>query len=424
MRQSILARLLTPLAVVSLLVLSPGLAWATPAHFLSADPVTPNPNCSIIVPPNPTSAGGLQTPYELFAPDARKNGQCHEASPAQSAFVEATILDPATGNLSIYRPLVIDRGTRPGVLPVPVTLPPNAVVGVWFGFQGTTLTLINGRGCVNGVFGSPFGQFAYCGAPEFFRAAHTAIQAGLLTLPPLGQAKDGQPCPTTRDFSVVDQDQSDNVITRYVVLGNGLIAQDNGAVGDTAGSTFLNNGSDNGLLDNFIVPALGCQLFTAPDLTAGGRLSSSLALNELFAEEQPAPVALVPPNDPMALINGKKSFAKTDLYRLGVDQLPLGATPPSDVAGSSESKSYKPHESPYHGFGFAPFAAFDTSRQYCLDLINFGQARLFLDRQFTTGQPSPDVAQAPELFGFLMQRFAASLTNLGCPAGVPPAGGN
>jgi hypothetical protein len=37
--------------------------------------------------------------------------------------------------------------------------------------------------------------------------------------------KDGKPCPTTRDFSVVDQDQSDNLPGGYLVPADGPIAQ-------------------------------------------------------------------------------------------------------------------------------------------------------------------------------------------------------
>ena len=300
--------------------------------------------------------------------------------------MEATILDPATGELSIYRPLVIDRGTRPAIATVQPTLPANAVVGIWFGFQGTTLTLAHGFGCVNGLFGSPFGQFAYCNAPAFFKAAHAAVAAGLLTIPPLGTALDGQPCPSTRDFSVVDQDQSDNVITRYIALADGRTGQDTGML--PPGATFLTNGSDNGLLSNFIQPALGCKAFTAPDQTAGGRLSVSLALNELQAEGQAAPVALVPPNDPMVLFNNHFAFPKMNLYRLGVDQEP----------------SYQPIEAAY----------------YCQNLIAVAPARFIADRTFEVGKPSPDVAQAPDLAQFLQVRFAATLTNLNCPTGTPP----
>lgn len=294
-------------------------------------------------------------------------------------------MDASTGQLSIYRPLVIDRGSRPAVHPVVPALPANAIVGIWFGFQGDTLTLLHAPGCVNGKFRSNFGQFAYCNAANFFQSAHIAIQAGALQIPPLGNAADGQPCPTTRDFSIVDQDQSDNVITRYVVEKDGRTRQDTGAP-TKADETFLNNGSDNALLNNFVQPALGCQPFQVPDLTAGGRMSSSLALNELQASLQGDPVALVPPADPMSLVDGKKDIVKNNLYRLGVDQ---------------------------------PFTKQDNSQQYCADLLDVGKARIQADAPFTTGQPSPDVAMAPDLFQFLVQRFQATLQNLGCPKGDP-----
>lgn len=377
-----------------------------------------NPNCTLVVPPAPLSAFGLATPYELVATDRRK-GQCHEASPAQAAFVEATILDPATGQLSIYRPLVIDRGTQPAVLPVVPTLPANAVVGIWFGFQGDVLTLAHAPGCVNGVFRSQFGQFAYCNAPAFFQAAQAAIQQGLLKVPPLGTAKDGQPCPTTRDFSVVDQDQSDNVVTRYVVFPNGQIAQDTGNPGALPnGSTFLNNGSDNGLLNNFIQPALGCMPFTAPDLTAGGRPSPSLALNELHAGLQGQPVALTPPNDPMTLVNNRKNFQKTNLYRLGVGQPLLGAGQPQPGTFPQLGTGQ------FFGFGFQSFFPQDTSREYCRQLITVATTRLSLDAPLEFGQPSPDIAMAPNLAVFLQVRLKNTLMNLGCPRGIPPAKGD
>jgi hypothetical protein len=81
----------------------------------------PNPNCTLIVPPAPLTAAGLGTPYRLKATD-RDGGRCHEANPEQSAFVEATILNPATGTLSTYHPLVIDDGTSPAAPVVPLVL--------------------------------------------------------------------------------------------------------------------------------------------------------------------------------------------------------------------------------------------------------------------------------------------------------------
>ncbi len=345
----------------------------------------PNPACTLIVPAAPLTAQGLATPYQLVATN-RRNGACHEVNANQSAFVEATIIDPATGALATYRPLVVDRGTQPAAPTVVPKLIPGSVVGLWFGFQGTTLTLSGARdGCVNGLPGSPFGQFAYCGAPEFFRAANAAIGAGKLKVPPVGMARDGQRCPTTRDFTVVDQDQSDNLTTSYLALAGGRTAQNNAAnIAALPVRTVLTNASDNGVLTRFIDPALGCTPFRAPDLTAGGTPAPSLALNELQAAAfQTQPMALVPLNDPMVQIKGKPSVAKVNLYRAGVDQPPLNP-------------------------------AVESPRGYCRDLATIAPARLLLDRPLSIVAPSPDPAAAKNLFGFLRQRLRASLTNLAC----------
>src|SRR4051812_20216769 len=138
--------------------------------------------CSLVVPAGPLTAKGLATPYELAGP-------CHEANPDTAAFVQATVVDPTTGSLSVYDPLVIDQGRRPAVAPVVPALPADAVVGLWFGFNGDNLklrgagnSLSDGR-CVNGLGKSIFGQFAYCNAPAFFAAASAAISAGRLKIP-------------------------------------------------------------------------------------------------------------------------------------------------------------------------------------------------------------------------------------------------
>lgn len=348
----------------------------------------PNPNCTLAVPSNPLTAQGLATPYVLTGTES--GGPCHEADAAQSAFVEATILDPATGKLLIYRPLVIDRGTRPAAAPVMPTLPAGAVVGIWFGFNGDTLTLADNRNslaqgsCVNGLGDSLFGQFAHCNAPAFFAAADSAIARNQLVIPPVGTAKDGMPCPTVRDFSLVDQDQSDNVTTTYVATPDGRTAQAAAGSARLGKTTTLTNGSDNRLLDAFVDPALGCTPFTAPDLTAGGAPSTSLALNELqAAAHQAQPVALVPPNDPMVQVDGKVSIPKANLYRAGVDQPPVNP-------------------------------AVDTPVGYCTNITAIGAKRLAMDMALLTGAASPDAAA--NLYEFLTQRLQTSLQNLNCPA--------
>ena len=344
-----------------------------------------NGDCTLIVPVRPLSAKGLATPYQLVATNPA-NGPCNEANKGQAAFVQGAVIDPATGQISIYNPLVIDQGTQPAAAPVVPKLPANGIVALWFGFNGNNLTLRGTHGslrqgnCVNGTNGSIFGQFAYCNAPAFFRAANRAIQAGLLQPPALGTAKDGQTCPSVRDFGVVDMDQSDNVITSYLVTANGQTAQATAAnVAALQNAQVQTNGSDNRLLAVAMDGALGCTPWMAPDLADPGQMLPALPLDELqAAAHQAAPIALVPAGDPMVLNNNNPDLNKVNAYRIGVDQ---------PLARSMRAAS---------------------TTTYCQHLLAIGPARIQLDMQFTQGQGSPDPAAANNLFTFLAQRFVAS----------------
>jgi hypothetical protein len=376
---------------------------------------TPNPNCTLIVPPDPLTARGLATPYQLTATDPA-NGPCNEANANQSAFVQADILNPATGQITTYDPLVIDKGTEPAIQPVAPQLPRNAVVAIWFGDNGTTLTLLKtnarqhnrGRGgrfsfgqffhiglsggangnCVNGLPGSPFGQFAYCNAPAFFRAANFLIAIHKITVPPLGTAADGLPCPTTRDFSIVDMDQSDNVQTQYLANGNGQTAQFSTAnQQQLQNATTISNPSDNALLSRFVDPALGCKAWQVPDIVNNNTPAATYGTDELqAAHEQSAPVALVPAGDEMVLANDKPNLFKVNLYRAGADQ-PFATT----LTGNNPTTA--------------------STTVYCQNLINVALPRLQRDMTLFQNKPSPDGgATATTLFGFLANRLNATLS--------------
>jgi hypothetical protein len=358
--RSVVLALATVVSVVAALAL-PGTAGA------ANDDV----NCTITVPDQPLTAQGLATPYVI-----RGGGQCKENNPNGAAFVQAAVLDPATGKIGVYDPLVVDQGNKAAVPPVTPTLPANAVVGIWFGFNGTNLTLAGpgARNCVNGVQGSIFGQMAYCNAEQFFAAAHTAK----VKPPPLGKAKDGKTCPSARDFSLVDQDQSDNTTDQYLVTKGGATAQDtpqNRAQLQGAGTAF--NGSDERLLSIAVNNALGCQSWMAPDLAdpTGAQQLTALPLNELQAEAQQRPVALTPAGDPMTLVDNEPNLDKLNAYRIGVNQPPV------------ESLDQAP------------------TKQYCSDLLNTGLPRLAQDQEFTQKAASPFPDQASNLFTFLAMRF-------------------
>src|ERR1700733_3838895 len=280
---------------------------ASPAVTGGAPIVTDaaNVNCDIIVPANPLSAQGLASPYLLTGPGGMSPAQsgCEMTNAAAlGAFVQATILDPATGRLWVYNPLVITEGTTPAIQPAVPALPGDAIVTLDFGFNGTDLTQVgatpdalNQGHCMNGMPGSIFGQVSFCDGASFFNAAFKDERAGKLKVPSAGTSSSmvvtdgamgtGNTCPVTRNFDMVDQDPSDNVTTEYLLNpATGQTAQDTASnAGNLQGSTLLLNGSDNTLLDAFIDPVLGCRPFMAPDLANNDMPTTSQALDELLA---------------------------------------------------------------------------------------------------------------------------------------------
>ena len=282
-------------------------------------------NCTLTVPTNPLSAQGLATPWQLG------DGCSMANAGTEGAFVEATILAP-NGQVQVYNPLVITAGTTAAATPAAPTIARGSQVIIDVGFNGTNLVL-QGQGarqgrCVDALGQSVIGQVSACNAVNFYNLANREIARGTLTVPPVGTSLDGQPCLTTRNFGMVDQDQSDNVVTTYLLNGNGQTAQNTTAnAAAIAGATTLVNGSDDKLLAAFLDPANGCTAFSAPDATATGGTSGSQALNELSARvNQQGTIAVVPVNDEMTLVGGAFSVAKTNVYRSLVDQPPRPAT--------------------------------------------------------------------------------------------------
>ncbi|GAC1502639.1 MAG: hypothetical protein NVS2B12_12390 [Ktedonobacteraceae bacterium] len=349
-------------------------------------------DCKLIVPAQPLTAQGLATPYQLTGV-GDDNENCKEANKLQAAFVQGAIFDPATSKISIYNPLVVDKGKKPAIDPVVPKLPQGAIVALWFGFNGNNLTLkgtdnsLQDGKCVDGLKKSLFGQFSYCNAPAFFDAARQAIQAGKLVPPALGTGNDGLTCPTVRNFGVVDQDQSDNVTTTYLADRKGRLAQMNAAnaaqlLGADAKTQV--NGSDNRLVAVALDGALGCNPWTAPDVADPGHMTTALPLNELqAAAHQAQPVALVPAGDPMVKIENDQSLRKLNLYRAGVDQPAV-----QDLDNAS-------------------------TQEYCKNLLATGPERILVDAKLTKGRPSPDPAAANNLFTFLAQRFNATFGPMG-----------
>jgi len=389
-----------------------GSGAAAPSSTASSPPVAVdanNVNCDIIVPANPLSAKGLATPYQLTGTDGMspaKSGCAMTNAVNLGAFVQATILDPATGQLWVYDPLVITEGTTPAVAPSVPSFPANSIVTIDFGFNGTDLFQVGATpdtlqdaNCMNGQTGSIFGQVSFCNGTAFFTAAFQDERERKLIVPSAGTTSKmvvtggaigtGNACPVTRNFEIVDQDPSDNVTSEYLLNpATGQTMQDTTSnAGNVAGSTLLLNGSDNTLLDLFIDPVLGCTPFMAPDLANNDMPTTSQALDELeAAANQPKEAALIPENDEMVLNNDKFDAAKTDLYRAEVGQ------PPVDAATNGTS----------------------SPAMYCRNMIDI-QVPFLAANQTLLAAGQPPVANVGDnLLTFLANRLSMSFTNLAC----------
>jgi len=343
-------------------------------------------NCTVTVPDRPLTAQGLATPWVLGDGCTWANGG------TEGVFIDATILAP-NGQIQVYNPLVINQGTTPAAAPTPPTIARGSQVILSAGFNGNALALV-GRGarqghCIDAYGNSLINQTPQCNAANFYRMANFEIARGLLKIPATGTGKDGQACQTTRDFALIDQDQSDNAVASYLFdPATGHAAQATAAnVVAMTGATVEQNGSDNGLLDKFVDPALGCTPFTAPNPTNPNGSSSSQALNELSARQnQKGMVALLPVNNPQLLVGGQFSLGKTNAYRMQTDQPRLARNTSLDR----------------------------NAAQYCQNMINIATPRLKLDAQFETDTASPVPDLGDNLADFLAARLSGSFDNLNC----------
>jgi hypothetical protein len=341
-------------------------------------------NCTLIVPDNPLSARGLATPWQL-------SDGCSEANPNEEAFVESTILAP-NGQLKIYDPLVITQGTTAAVTPVPPTIPRGSQVIIDVGFNGNNLVLEGAGayqgGCIDAFGNSIIAQTSACNASAFYADANAQIARGRLRVPRLGTGTDGQTCESTESFSLIDQDQSDNVVSNYLLTGNGQTAQYTVANKNAMdGATVLANGSDDGLIAHFVDPALGCRPFLVPDSTSPNGMDASQATNALSAQaDQRGTIALLPVNDPQLLVDGQFSIGKTNAYRTLTDE---------PLLPSSTNKD-------------------QNAAQYCQNMVNAAPSRLQLDMGKETGFTTPVPATGDNLATFMGARLASSFTNLNC----------
>ncbi|OQV09390.1 hypothetical protein CLAIMM_13516 [Cladophialophora immunda] len=341
----------------------------------AANTTTLDPNavdCQLQLPANALTAAGLLSPWQLLAPCSQSVGK------------------------------------TPQVAPVVPSIAAGSQVILFFGFNGNTLTLVDANGqdsdssptlqnlkCANGLPGAQgdvFGQVSWCNTVAFWDAANAAVAAGKLTVPPLGTDNNGNQCLSSRSFEIVDQDQSDNLPTKYLLLADGSTVQFTAAnVAKFPTATEIDNASDEALIADFVDPVIGCTPFKIPSIDDPGAMVSSMASQELQALlQQQEPIALAPLNDPDCLLtsNGEMSTAKTNAYRLGVNMPLLGNGAQTDNGSPTD---------------------------YCNNLIAIQPPFLAGFQTALTNAQTADPTVGTNLFTFLANRFLQSLTNLNCP---------
>jgi len=344
--------------------------------------------CVLQVPDIPLTPSGLMTPYILMGTN------CNQANVANSRFVHAVIVNTQTGALLAYDPLVISQGMTVISPPAPINFDTaNSVIGIWLGSNTNFLTLSNPTGiangrCVTGPAGSPFGQFGWCNADNFWAAVNNLIAASKIQLPPLGTAFDGLPCPTLRDFFVVDMDPDDGVTATYLVTAQNQVIQNTHANAANFNiQTTLANDGDNRLISVFVNPAIGCTTLVLPNAADPGFFQPSLPINVLHALlYQQVPLALTPNNDPMVLTNGNPDLMKLNLYRMGVNQ------PQTNIFGGDNDPA-----------------------AYCRNYATIAAARFksLSNNLKTVASPAPGFAN---LFAFMVNRATNTFMALNCQA--------
>ena len=361
-------------------------------------------DCYLSVPFDPLNTGLFSPWFVSTNPISQLN--CSQLIEGSEVFVEATIFDIDNNNFFVYYPLVIDIDTIPAIQPEVFPLPTNNVIVIHVGINGDTVTLlptikynissIDTGNCINGLpNGSVFGQFAYCNGLNFFQTVNKNINMGLLSIPPILNSTFGDVCPTTRSFPIVDQDQSDNVLSQYIITQDLKVAQDSPLNRNILQVLkIISNGSDNRLLNIFINPAIGCQSFTASNLVNKNIKQSSVALNEIQANLTPITetTALVPPFSPFVIDdNNTQSVLKTNLYRDGVNQ------PNIIVIDNNDNINY------------------------CNQMGNLTPVFFIIHKDELLNMTSPDIDVGNNLMNFMASRFEKSWEILDCEnlIGIP-----
>ena len=189
---------------------------------------------------------------------------------------------------------------------------------------------------------------------------------------------------------MIDQDQSDNVTTIYLLNpATGQTAQDTTAnAANLTGAQKLVNGSDNALIDDFLDPTLGCTPFMAPDLGNNDTPATLAGARRTSGGQEPAEGRRPGAGERRDDAGRQRNLdpAKTNLYREEVGQAPIN---------SQNNRN-------------------DSPVNYCQNMVNIQTPFLAANQALLASGQSPVPAVGDNLLTFMANRLNMSFTNLGC----------
>ena len=344
-------------------------------------------NCTVTVPDHPLTAKGLATPWVLGDGCTWANGG------TEGVFIDATILAP-NGQIQVYNPLVINQGTTPAVAPTPPTIARGSQVILSVGYNGGALALV-GRGarqgnCLDAFGNSLIDQTPQCNAANFYRMANAEIARGTLKIPAAGTGKDGQACQTTRDFALIDQDQSDNAVASYLF---------DPATGKSAQATAANVAA---------MPNATVESKRQRQRPAGQVRGSGAGLHAVHGPQHHQPGR-------GERVAGAERAVRPGRTRRARSRCSRSTTRSCWSAGSSAwARPTCTGPRPTSRCWPRNTNLDRNAAQYCQDMINIATPRLKLDAQFEndTASPVPDLGN--NLTNFLAARLSGSFDNLNC----------
>ena len=196
-----------------------------------------------------------------------------------------------------------------------------------------------------------------------------------------------------RDFSFVDSTPGDGVVTSYLLSLQGGTAQNsaknrNILLSKHEGYTVISNidnGADNALLNNYVLPAVACTPWTVTDLVSGQMIGASV-LNQIQSDldyTQDVPKAQVPLTDAQVLTNGKGNLIKLNAYRAGLYQSLLTMVKPLQDGDPAS---------------------------YCMAMTTYTSNLLGTSPTYFQSFPSPNTNIAANLYDYLVLRFQNSFS--------------